>query len=857
MRQFGSVKSAIAQILSITVSTGLLSTYGWAEQATTSQHLAMTVSAAPEEAKPTFHLAPVILDEPDAADRTNSTASMDRAPHRAAIRPELASLSSRRLTPQIIEEMLKTGSVPESSRARGTVADPMASTSGITVYTPAQIRAAYGLPALPGGSASVTSAQAAQLGAGQTIYIIDANDDPNAAAELAAFNSQFGLPTCTVKPLGASASLPLAAAPSTGCVFSVAYVAANGALTATAPVYNSSWATEIAIDVQWAHATAPYARIVLVETPSATLGNFVAAAQLINSMGPGVVSMSFGAAEGGYTSTYDPNFVAPNMTYVAATGDAGEEVNWPAVSTHVLAVSGTSLTYSGTGARSETVWSGTGGGVSVYTPTPSYQTLMVPGFAVGKFRAVSDVTFNANPNTGQYLAVMPQGSTAVGWYSAGGTSLATPQWAGIIAIANALRAQTSLAPIGALQPTLYGLATQSRSYASSFLDVTTGSDGACATCYAETGYDLPSGLGSPNAASLLPALTGVPAATAPVVSSATVTGKAGVALSFTLSATDSHPLTYSLAGAPAGLSVNSSTGVVSWSSPTSGNYSVTATALDATTGLSGQATISIAIVAPQPPTLSGGAVSGIAQTALTFTAQATDVNAVTYSLSGAPSGMTVSTAGVVTWAAPLAGTYAVTVLARDATTGLSGQGLYTVTIAPQKAPTVAAASTSGTAGQPLSFAVNVTWSNPLTYSLSGAPTGMSIASGTGLVTWTSPVVGTYSITVAAKDTKTGLTGTGLYTVTINAAGPVIQAASLSGVAGKALTGSIGITDNSSTALSVSISGIPQGMNVSAAGGKLVLTWASPVTGTYSVQVVAVDTKNLTCRAIIPVVITAH
>jgi hypothetical protein len=390
---------------------------------------------------------------------------------------------------------------------------------------------------------------------------------------------------------------------------------------------------------------------------------------------------------------------------------------------------------------------------------------------VGKFRAVSDVTFNANPNTGQYLAVMPQGSTAVGWYSAGGTSLATPQWAGIIAIANALRAQSSLAPIGASQPTLYGLATHSGSYASTFLDVTTGNDGSCTTCYAETGYDPPSGLGSPNAASLLTALTGVTAATAPVVSPATVTGKAGVALSFTLSATDSHPLTYSLSGAPAGLSVNSSTGVVSWNSPSSGNYSVTAIALDATTGLSGEATISIAIVAPQPPTLAGGAVSGIAQTALTFTAQATDVNTVTYSLSGAPSGMTVSTAGVVTWAAPLAGTYAVTVIAKDATTGLSGQGLYTVTIAPS--------------------------------------------------------------------------------------GPVIQTASLSGVAGRVLTGSIGIADNSSTALSVSISGIPAGMSISAASGMLSLTWASPVTGNYAVRVVAVDTKNLTASAIIPVVITAH
>jgi subtilase family serine protease len=862
MRQLGSVKSAIAQIISLTSSTALLSVFGASAfgaetraPATTVHRLSMTLSASAENAQPAFHLAPVFLIEPEDTDRIEPATSARARPHRAAVRPEFSQLSTRRLTPAIMEQMLRTGTAPEASLARGTGADPFTTASTVTVYTPAQIRAAYSLPSLPSTSASVSSAQAAQLGAGQTIYVVDADNDPNVAAELASFNSKFGLPACTVTQIAVTATLPLAPAPSTGCVFSVVYSTAAGVRTGTAPPYSSSWQPEIALDVQWAHATAPYARIILIEAPDATTVSLAAAVGLANAMGPGVVSQSFGATEGGFTSYYDPIFSVANMTYVAATGDSGEAVNWPSVSTHVLAVGGTSLSYSG-GARGETVWSGTGGGISAYTATPSYQTLAVPGITRSAFRGVADVTFNADPNTGQYLALMLQGATTVSWYSVGGTSLATPQWAGIIAIANAERAQAATSPIGASQPTLYGLATQASTYASNFLDVKSGSDGTCTTCYAGAGYDLPSGLGSPNVASLLTALVGQPPASAPVVTAASVSGKVGTALSFSLTATDTYALTYSLTGAPSGMTVNTTTGAVSWPAPVAGSYKFSAIALDATTGLSGQATISVSIVAPQPPTLSGGSISGVAQTALTFTAQATDVNVVTYSLSGAPSGMTVSTAGVVSWASPLPGIYAVTVIAKDATTSLSGEALYTVSIVAPSAPVVTASAISGTVGKALSFTVNAKDANPLTYSLTGAPSGMTIAS-TGLVSWSNPTSGSFSVTVTAKDAKTGLSGSGIYAVTISPTGPVVQAVTLTGVAGKTLTGSIGITDTTANALSITISGVPAGMSATASAGVLTLTWSLPVTGNYSLRVVVVDNKNLTGSATIPVTITAH
>jgi hypothetical protein len=351
-------------------------------------------------------------------------------------------------------------------------------------------------------------------------------------------------------------------------------------------------------------------------------------------------------------------------------------------------------------------------------------------------------------------------------------------------MANAVRAQNAKGVVGAAQAALYGFATQQASYASNFLDVTKGSDGSCSVCSAEAGYDLPSGLGTPNAASLVTALSGAQTAAAPVVSSATVNGKVGVALSFAISATDSHALTYSLVSAPPGMTVNRSTGIVSWSAPVLGAFSVLAQAYDAQTGLSGQGMLSVSIVAPQPPQVVGGAISGFAQTALTFTTQVTDANTVTYNLSGAPYGMAVSTAGVVSWTTPVAGTYFVTLIAHDATTGLSGEGVYTVTIAPPKPPTVATS------------------------------------------------VGTPS-------------------------GPVVPTTTLSGVAGKSLAAYLAITDNASTELSITISGMPAGMTATAAGGVLTLKWASPVTGNYSLHVMVSDTRNLTAMATIPVSIAAH
>lgn len=733
--------------------------------------------ALPDEwvVTPSFHAAPVLLAPPDDADVVDSNASARRSVRRQSIPIDMADVDSRALTVEKIEQA--TRDRPQST---GSSVAPLATANSVVTYTPAQIRAAYGLPALPSVGATLTADQAARLGAGQTIYIVNANHNPNVVAELTAFNQRFGLPGCTVQAIATGAVLPLAAAPTTGCTLSVVYSTASGGMTSTAPPFDAGWATEIALDVQWAHATAPMARLVLIEAPDASVNSLSAAVQLANKMGPGVVSMSFGANEGSWTSSFESTFSGANMTYLAATGDSGAAVSWPAVSPQVVAVSGTSLTYSGSGTRAEVAWSNTGGGTSQFTAAPSYQTGLVPGLVLPR-RTVADVAFNADPNTGQFVAVIPPGASTPNWISAGGTSLSTPQWAGLVAVANAQRLRAAKTPLGQPHTALYGqVGGVPGNYALAMKDITTGANGTCAGCTAVLGYDLVTGWGTPNVGGLLSALTGL---AAPVA----------------------------------------------------------------------------------PPSVGSGTVSGQVGKALAFKVAVTSVNAVTYTLSGAPSGLTINSTGNVAWASPVAGTYPITVTARDSKTGLTGQGIYTVTIVPAPvAPVVTGTTIAGTAATALKFQVTVRAANPVTYSLTGAPAGLAVAS-TGLVTWTSPVAGNYSVTVVARDSKTGLTGQGVHKLVIStkpvtSLAPVVQAAGLRGKAGQPLTGTITVTSPVGLALNLSISGVPLGMGfipVAVPGGvALNVAWPSPVLGSYTLGVTVTDSAGRSTKVSLPVTVTA-
>ncbi len=808
--------------------------------------------------QPTFHVAPVLLDEPDDGDTLQPGASALRGPRTQAVPPESAGLTTRRLTVDTLLTSQRMQRLSATREAADGHAAPAAGSGVVATYTPAQVRAAYGLPSLPAAGAVLTPAQAAQFGAGQTIYVVGAHHNPNVAAELSAFNQKFGLPGCTGKSIAATATLPLPAAPAGVCELSVVYTTTTGSRTSTAPAYESGWATELALDVQWAHATAPLARIVLIEAPDASVNSLLGAIRLANAMGPGVVSMSFGAAEAGYTEQVDSAFSGAGMSYLAATGDWGTGVFWPSVSPNVVAVGGTTLTWSGSGTRSETAWSGTGGGLSAYTARPAYQTAAVPGLGTPVRRTLADVAFNADPSSGQYVAVMSPGSTAVNWLSAGGTSLSTPQWAGLLAVANALRAQAGKPVLGSPHAVLYQqIGAVPGTYAGAFADILQGSNGTCSLCTAKVGHDSLTGLGTPKAGALLNALGGASAsALPPVVTAAAITGKVGTALSFTVSVSAPNPVSFTLTGAPAGMAI-AANGVVSWAAPVAGTYSVTVTAKDSKTALTGKAIYTVTIAPPTPPVVTSASLSGKVGTALRFTATATSANALTWSLTGAPAGMAISSAGALTWPAPVAGSYSIKLNAKDSKTGLTGQGTLTVAIAAANAPTVANATVAGQAGKALSIAVAVTAPNPVTYTLAGAPAGMAIAS-SGVLSWASPVVGSYAVKVTARDSKTGLTGQGTITVQIAAATSlIITAAPINGVAGKALTGAIVIAAPGASSVSTTISGVPLGMMFTPSGTNFSVSWASPVKGSYSLAVAVKDSLGRTASAKVPVTITAQ
>lgn len=460
-------------------------------------------------AQPHFHLAPLVLAPPAATEAGVSSAAGEVAPRQVALTNDLAGLPTRGLV------ITRIPSTPYSGPQSGAQPSSAGATATVVIYSPAQIRAAYRLPALPDPDLPLGTQDAAALGAGQTIYVVGAHASPTLYADLTQFDRSFGLPGCALLPLPAATALPLApATPSVGCTLSIAYVDGTGARTDAAPAYDEAWAIELTMDVEWAHATAPMARLVVLAAPSGDVGLLAAAVRLANAMGPGVVSMSFGAPEAAYARAFEDVFAGhAAMSYVASAGDSGGGVAWPSSAPEVLAVGGTTLQFAGGAARQESAWRHTGGGWSSYFEAPPWQAALQPAPPPPPknarhhpdkrrvTRSVADVAFNADPYSGQFIAVTAPGATQSGWYGGGGTSIGAPQWAGLIAVANAQRALAGRAPLGTLQPVLYQrIAAVAGLYAGALYDVRSGSDTSFA---AHVGYDLPTGLGTPNAANLL------------------------------------------------------------------------------------------------------------------------------------------------------------------------------------------------------------------------------------------------------------------------------------------------------------------------------------------------------------------
>ena len=349
------------------------------------------------------------------------------------------------------------------------------STSSPTGMTPTQICQAYGFNTLSFGSTAAN-------GAGETIAIVDAYDDPNIASDLQSFDQYFGL------------SNP-------------SFTKVNQTGGSTPPATNTGWATEIALDVQWSHAVAPGANILLVEANSNSYSDLMTAVSYARTVsGVVAVSMSWGGGEDSGETGYDSDFTTPNghanVTFLASSGDEGAPVSYPSASPNVVGVGGTSLYLTGqNNYSSESAWSGSGGGISAYESQPSYQKGVVTQSS--SYRTDPDVSYDADPNTGFPVYDTLNNGTSAPWGQWGGTSDAAPQWAALVAIADQGRAVYGLSPLdGPTQtlPTLYGLP------AGDFHDITSGTSSGTPNYSAGPGYDLVTGRGTPYANLIVPAL---------------------------------------------------------------------------------------------------------------------------------------------------------------------------------------------------------------------------------------------------------------------------------------------------------------------------------------------------------------
>jgi subtilase family serine protease len=351
---------------------------------------------------------------------------------------------------------------------------PRLSASSPTGLPPSQIQAVYNLSGLSPSSGA---------GAGQIIAIVDAFHDPNALSDLNTFNAQYGyatLSTCT--SLTQSGPCFLQADPQ------------------GTPRVNSSWVLEESLDIEWAHAEAPAAKIVLVEAASNSFTNLFNAVVYANGLPATEVSMSWGGSEFSSEASTDPDMTHAGTFYTVSSGDSGHGTQYPAASPNVIAVGGTTLNgCSGTscaGFTGESAWSGSGGGASTVEPIPGYQTGYTgPVFGAstisgltGAKRGIPDVSFEANQSTGVSIFDSTKIQGQSGWFTVGGTSIGAPNWAGILAAGTAA-GKTALQGDAAIY---------SGGFSTNLRDITSGTNGTCGTdCTAGTGYDLVTGLGSP------------------------------------------------------------------------------------------------------------------------------------------------------------------------------------------------------------------------------------------------------------------------------------------------------------------------------------------------------------------------
>ncbi len=657
-------------------------------------------------------------------------------------------------------------------------------------FTPAQIRQAYGLDQLSG----------AFNGTGQTVAIIDAFGDRYATTTTTGSgHHQTTTSTVTDSTL------------SDWTNFCNQYGLSTGGLTVVYPQGQGStdagWALETALDIEWAHVIAPGAKIMLVVSYDNSDAHLFGAVDYAVTNGANVVSMSWGRSEFTNELAYDQaHFNVPGVTFVASSGDYGEMSSglmYPSASPYVLAVGGTQLT-NDNGAWSETAWSGGTGGISLYETMPLWQNGWQQA-PTGNMRSAPDVSYQGGPDPGVSVYVAPYG----GWIEVYGTSVGSPQWAALVALANSARA-SNLALASSALYSLAGSGATPPYLNTSFLnDIVSGSDGSDPDDLAVPGYDFVTGLGTPVAYNLVPFLSG---ATEDFVITASPSGESvapGSPATYTLTITGSalfnannDNVSLSVSGLPGdgtasfspGTVIGSGSSTLTVSSATLGSYNLVIT------GSSGSLTHSVTVgfnvqnpdfslaVAPASvsvPALPGLSPSWTANYTMTIVPLGGFADPVEFSASGVPFGWTAgftpnpaSSSSTLSIAVPTsapAGTTALTLLGTDPNDPSLAHSIP-ASVVVASAPTLMTVNPIGytTSASKLSVTLTVinNFGNPVanasvsvTVNLNGSTYGSGTAStgSNGQVTFQlrNAPSGTYTTTVTSV-TASGLTWNGKY-----------------------------------------------------------------------------------------------
>ena len=328
-------------------------------------------------------------------------------------------------------------------------------------YSPSQIRHAYGVDLVNAN------------GENQVIGIVDAYDDPKISEDLKAFNEQYKL--TTIHGLTDSCTIKDGPHP---CFQKV--------ITDSATKPNKDWSEEISLDTEWSHAISPSSDILLVETKDSSINNLLTGIDTAIKYKATVTSMSWGGDEYSSEALDSLHFKSGSSIFVASSGDNGSGTSFPAISPDVISVGGTSLSLNSTGnlLKSESAWSGSGGGISKYFKAPLFQIFL------GKTnRSNPDISLNADPNYGYSVIDSYKGSKDKSWIRLGGTSAGAPELSGLIAVAKSMGVtldSSSLYLAYSKHPT-------------AFNNITQGSNGICGQlCNAKSGFDWVTGLGSPK-----------------------------------------------------------------------------------------------------------------------------------------------------------------------------------------------------------------------------------------------------------------------------------------------------------------------------------------------------------------------